>query len=356
MNTNFENFLKYFSQKQGEVFSSPRALFGRGEEELFTVVSVDDENKEITLKKEDEQEIIIEFSLIKEAVLLLEDKNIVSIIPEKISDSPLSLEEHLAIWQSGTENITLNKNEIPYVADLIVLSGVAAYGWGKANNGEKFAAIAIKGKPEAKKPDKNIDWNTKKPVTEKSSDIRIGSGKQKSPIVRKNLPGPVLITYSTRHGSTADIAWSVKNSFQDDGIDSEVKRIQDVDDVRKYSLVIIGAPIYNNKILHEAVEFTRLHKDPLSKRMTALFVVGASLKDKDDEKILKTLKIADEAGKYISPEDVGMFAGKLLPENLPIKERINAMFNQDKTGDFRDWRDIGEWADKIKKIFLQKLN
>ncbi|MBN2734149.1 MAG: hypothetical protein JXQ82_04750 [Methanomicrobiaceae archaeon] len=356
MNTNYEKFSGYFSQKQGEVFSSPRALFGRGEEELFTLVNLDDEKEEIKLKKEDNQEVVIGYQMIKEGILLLEDKKIVSITPENIPNAPPSLEENLAIRQSQMEDTILDKKDVPYIADLIVLSGIAAYGWGKTSTGDKFAAIAIKEKPEKMMNEEKNRQNKIPSDNAKPVNVPFSTGKIKGAKTENSPPRPVLITYSTRHGSTADIAWSVKNSFQDDGIYSEVKRIQDVDDVRKYSLVIIGTPIYENKVLPEIIEFARLHRDSLSKRMTAIFVVGISLKDRNDETILKTLRIADEIGKYIKPVDFGMFAGKILQENLSLKDRINALFKKEKSGDFRDWREIGEWADKIKRIYLQKID
>ncbi|MDD4127853.1 MAG: flavodoxin domain-containing protein [Methanomicrobium sp.] len=354
MSTNFKNLLNFISQNENEIFSSPRALFGKGEEELFTILNANNEKEEISLKLEDNQTIIIKYKLINEAVLLLEDKGIVPLSSENSSDNSLSMEEHLKFWQFGTDNTILNNKIVPYITDILVLSGFAAYGWAKSGTGGKFAAIALTEKKQKQfSDDKKIpDKLNTKPAHE---DKKERTEKKIVPETQNINIGSVLIAYSTKNGSTADIAWSIKNSFQDEGIPTDVKRIQDVDDVRKYKFVIIGTPIYDNKLLPEAVEFVKLHKSWLSKRMTALFIVGISLKGKNDETILNMSKISDEIEKIIRLEDVGMFAGKLSPENLPLRKRINTIFNKDSTGDFRDWRDIGEWADKMKKIYLQKM-
>jgi len=418
MNTNFKNLLDFVSENEGQIFSSPRALFGKGEEELFTIENAGSETEEISLNLENNQKIVIKYRLIEEAVLLLEDKEILPIYPVKSSDNILSAEEHLKIWQSGTDNTILNVKIVPYILDLIVLFGFGAYGWAKSGTGDKFAAIAIAEKKHKKQTadDENIktaepkesdDSNDSNKQNEpKESDDSNDSNEQNEPKETKaskepiepedavknndpdehgghendddakgtpdnekkqNIPvryvsqsinkdlGHVLIAYSTKHGSTADIAWSIKNSFLDEGIITDVKRIQDIDDVRKYNLVIIGTPVYDNKLLPETVEFVRLHRNWLLKRMTALFIVGISLKEKNDENILNMSRISDEIGKLIDLLDVGMFAGKISPENLPFRKRLNKIFNKEATGDFRNWQDIGEWADKMKKLYLSKI-
>ncbi|MBP2132924.1 menaquinone-dependent protoporphyrinogen oxidase [Methanomicrobium sp. W14] len=353
MSTNFKNVLDFIIQNENEIFSSPRALFGTGEEELFTILKINGETNEINLKTEDNRNIAIKCELLKEAVRLLEDKHMVPISVAKYHT--LSMEEHLSLWQSGTDNTTLNKKTVPYITDIIVLSGFAAYGWAKSGNDEKFAAVAVKEKQQKKNAPK--DTNIVKKENKEALGKNVNTVKSEKNVQKKTdlNDKKVLITYSTKYGSTADIAWSIKNSFQDDGITADVKHIQDVDDVREYSFVIIGSPIYDGKMLPEVIEFVELHKNWLSKRMTALFISGMSLNDKTDEAVLEAKKIADDIEKRIELIDTGMFPGKLSPENLPVKKRINAIFNKRKTGDFRDWRDIGEWADKIKKIYLNKI-
>ncbi|MDD3406962.1 MAG: flavodoxin domain-containing protein [Methanomicrobium sp.] len=355
MNTNFQIIIEFLTQKQNEIFSSPRALFGKGEEELFIIISTDAKTGVITLKPENNQAVEIDLRLLEEAILLLEDKNIVSVSRENSPENSLSMEEHLSLWQSGTDNKKLDIKIVPYITDLIVLSGIAAYGWAKSGTEEKFAAVALKEKHKTKIQKEEVP-KEKEPALKENKDILETKITDKIPAQKpvKKQRGPVLITYTTKYGSTAEIAWSIRNSFQDDGIATEVKRIQDVDDVRKYKLVIIGSPIYDNRLLPEAVEFVKLHKNWLSKRMTALFVVGISLKDKNDETVLNMAKVYDEVERNISLSDVGMFSGRLDAENLPLMRRLNTMLNKEKTGDFRDWREIGEWADRLKKLFILK--
>ena len=345
-----EKIIEFLEKNKGEVISSPRSLFGDNDAGEFEITDINREKEYITIKPEGSIELPFEFSLIKKAADLVLSEGVVSLESEEDSSGPAVLEKILKEWQLEENQQMLNTKFVPYIADLIVLSGVAAYGWVKTPEGKKIRAIAVKEaqkNPKKTTPkDRSGDWDRLTKNGSQRPKVKSGGAYTKE-------KADVLVTYATRHGSTADIAWSIGNSFSDAGFKAEVKKIQNVDDVRPYKLVVIGTPIYDNNVLPEIVSFADLHRDWLDKRKVALFVVGRTLRNKDDEKILQTEKIIQKITNIVDIVDIGMFAGKVAPENLPVKERLGGIFGEKQAGDFRDWREIGEWSkDLRKKIFF----
>ncbi len=390
MDQDFEKVQTFILESQGTEFSSPRSVFKKGEEEKFTYYTSDDNPDELLVISSDGTETALSMGLINEAVLYLLDIKVAVIAPEYSANSHLSLEEHLEIWHNGTSQTPFDSRVVPYISDIIVLSGIAAYGLATSSDGETFEAIALK----TVTPKKHVSANSKEnektagaSAAGKSDELtksKENSAEEKSvhktrPTSRRNpdnvdsasgasngsgrtsgrkiadgtncMPkGIVLITYSVKNGDISEIAWSIKNAFVDSGIETEVKSIQDVEDVRKYSFVVVGAAIKENKLSPEIIEFAKLHRDWLSKRPIALFIVGESMKNLDDEKVLAAKKVAESFTRILDVVDIGMFAGKVEAESLSMREKL---FEKDRIGDFRDWRIIGEWADNVKNICLK---
>ena len=380
MDPDFEKVQTFIRESQGTEFSSPRSVFKKGEEEKFSYYTSDDNPDELLIISSDGTETALSVSLVNEAVLYLLDIKIAVIAPESTPGTILSLEEHLEIWHNGTSETPFDSKVVPYIADLIVLSGIAAYGWATAGDGERLAAIALKTvtpkkhtAPRAKETAEGAksvrdvaDSTQSRQVTRRASDkaAAASSASASSAGVRSAgrrtadgtncMPkGIALITYSVKDEVTSEIAWSVKNSFVDGGIETEVKSIQDVEDVRKYSFVVVGAGLKENRLAPEVIEFAKLHRHWLSKRPVALFLVGESLKDIDDEKVIATKKIAESFTRILDVVDIGMFAGRVDAEDLTMRERL---FEKERIGDFRDWRIIGEWADDMKNACLKYRN
>lgn len=341
-----EKILKYLEENKGGLINSPRSLFGDEDAGSFEIVDIDREKEYITIKPEGSIGLPFEFSLIEKAADIVLSEGVTSIESEEDPEGPAVLEKILKDWQFSENNQMLSTKYVPYIADLIVLSGIASYGWVKTPEGNKIRAIAIKEEqknPGQKAPEK----------TEKEWDRLAKNGAERPKVKNGGAytkeKAEVLVVYATRHGSTADIAWSIGNSFSDAGFKAEVKKIQNVEDVRPYRLVIIGSPIYDSQLLPEVITFADLHRDWLDKRKVALFVVGKTLRNLNDEKIIQTEKILIKLRSLIDIVDTGMFAGKIAPENLPLKERVGKLFGESAAGDFRDWREIGEWSKELRR-------
>lgn len=347
---NIEKILKYLEENKGGLIKSPRSLFGDDVTESFEIIDINRENEYLIIKPEGSIELPFEFSLVERAIELVLSEGVISIESGENPNGPVVLEKILKDWQFTENHQKLSTKYVPYIADLIVLSGIASYGWVNVPDGDKIRAIAVKREQKntmqkrSDKPEK--DWDRLERNGARRPKVKNGGAYTKD-------KAEVLVVYATRHGSTADIAWSIGNSFSDAGFKAEVKKIQTVDDVRPYKLVIIGTPIYDNSLLPEVITFADLHRDWLNKRDVALFVVGKTLRNLNDEKIIQTDKVLQKLKNIIDIVDTGMFAGKISPENLPLKERLGGRLSgEDLAGDFRDWREIGEWTKELrKKIF-----
>ncbi|EHQ35692.1 flavodoxin/nitric oxide synthase [Methanoplanus limicola] len=355
--------LDFIESNTGKPLSSPRSLFGTGDEKLFGITELCRETGSIILKTEDGEEFVLSITNAKQVIELLLTNPVVALDTIENEEIPAYIEEIATDKEEDETKSGKNKKTLLYISDLVVLSGIASYGWAKTPKGDKFRAIAIRRRQISSNNDHKLKENKlkeSKSVTE-SKAKRLLTENKKEPakkntsikdknIDKKENKPAILITYVTKHGSTADIAWTIRNSFFDAGYKADVKKIQDAEDIRQYSLIIIGTPIYEGKLMPETEEFVKLHRNYLNKKNTALFITGYSLRNKSPAGIQKAEKLAEKLARHVDLVTTGYFGGKLDAKNIPVKEKISSLFREGKIpGDYRDWRLIGEWADSLKE-------
>jgi menaquinone-dependent protoporphyrinogen oxidase len=353
--------LDFIETNTGKPLSSPRSLFGTGDEKLFGITKCCREVGSATLKTENGEEFDLSIDTAEQMIELLLTNPVIALDPIDNEEIPAYIEEIATEEKQESGNA---KETLLYISDLIVLSGIASYGWAKTPNGDKFRAIAIRRRQVGSNNNNHMTGESKdkqsKSITELKSKKFLTENKKET--VKKNTDShdkneeitedkpAILITYVTKHGSTADIAWTIRNSFFDAGYKADVKKIQDAEDIRQYSLIVIGTPVYEGKLMPETEEFVKLHKNYLNKKNTALFITGYSLRNNNYAGIQKAEKLAEKLGRHVDLVTIGYFGGKLDAKDIPVKEKISSLFREGKIpGDYRDWRLIGEWADSLKK-------
>lgn len=84
----------------------------------------------------------------------------------------------------------------------------------------------------------------------------------------------ILVAYTTRKGSTAEIALAVAKELEKSGAAVTVSDMTSVASVADYTAVIIGAPIYTGKVSRDVSVFARRHRDGLVRVPVAGFVTG----------------------------------------------------------------------------------
>ena len=167
----------------------------------------------------------------------------------------------------------------------------------------------------------------------------------------------VLIVYASRCGSTQGIAERIGRKLGQEGIQTDVKKVEDAGDPAAYDAVVIGSAAYYFHWMKPATEFVRRNCSVLAERPVWLFSsgpLGTKLTD-DQGRDVRTTTVPKEIAEFdaIHPLDHRVFFGALDPRKLGFLHRI--MFhlpaNHDgalfPAGDFRDWSEIDAWAGTI---------
>ncbi|MBE0689894.1 MAG: flavodoxin domain-containing protein, partial [Anaerolineae bacterium] len=69
------------------------------------------------------------------------------------------------------------------------------------------------------------------------------------------MQNKALIAYASKYGATAEIAERIGQTLRESGLAAEVKPADQVDDVSKYSAVVLGSAVYAGQWRKEAATF-----------------------------------------------------------------------------------------------------
>ena len=178
-----------------------------------------------------------------------------------------------------------------------------------------------------------------------SSVLSSSRGSQTAGVVSVILGGmKILLTSSSKHGSTDEVAEVIAERLRAAQIDVETKRPEDVDSVEEYDAFILGSAVYMTTWMPEAVDFTTRFHDVLRARPVWAFSVGLSGLPKG--KVSDPTRIGPVL-LAIDPEDHMTFAGRFDPSKLSLRERSIAKLGGASEGDYRNWDEVREWADAI---------
>ena len=159
----------------------------------------------------------------------------------------------------------------------------------------------------------------------------------------------VLVTAASRHGSTEEIAERIGVDLSRWGLQVDVRKLVDVDDVRAYDAVVLGSAIFYGKWMKEAIRFVAVHADELAERPTWLFGSGSITGNPpldDDPNAIKP-SLVEELVVQTQAREHKVFAGKLDSATLSLTELLPVKMARGREGDWRDWQAIDEWAAEI---------
>lgn len=192
----------------------------------------------------------------------------------------------------------------------------------------------------------------------------------------------ILVAYTTKSGSTAEVAEAVGEVLRQDGAAVEVRPIAEVNGLDAYSAVVVGGPMILG--WHpDAVTFLQKHQETLSRVPVACFMTALSLTRMpethhngfpvfQDPALAKPPKRADrlnfkerysavasylkpvaEKAPQVKPVGVAFFAGKLDFGTLRLFDRLFVQFIVGaKPGDARNWDAIRAWAAGVRPALL----
>lgn len=152
----------------------------------------------------------------------------------------------------------------------------------------------------------------------------------------------ILVTYASKHGSTAAIAERIAARLRAAAHEVDLGPIAEVADVGTYDAYVIGSAVYYGSWMKEATAFVESNAAWLGRRPVWLFSSGpVGPAAPKDPKELASLR------EIVAPLDHRVFYGALDRDDLSIGERIVVTAVKAPDGDYRDWRAIEAWADEV---------
>ena len=159
----------------------------------------------------------------------------------------------------------------------------------------------------------------------------------------------ILVTYATRHTSTAEIAEAIGHVLTDTEIAEsvEVMPVENVDEVEDYDAVLLGSAIYDGQWLEPALQFAQDNVDELAQRPVWLFSSGPVGEPPVPDTDFREVTEVSELAERIQARGHKLFAGQLRLADLPLAERSALRQLHAVEGDYRDWGMIRAWAVEV---------
>lgn len=151
----------------------------------------------------------------------------------------------------------------------------------------------------------------------------------------------VLVTGASHRGSTMEIAEAIADTLRGEGLDTDLRLLQEVVDLAPYRAVVLGSAVYAFRWRTKAVRFLKHHRKALAKRSVWLFQSGP-LDRSAEERVIPLPKKVAPLAERIGVRGYATFGGKLGPDTSGFI--ASKMVQNGKGGDFRNFDQIRAWA------------
>lgn len=159
----------------------------------------------------------------------------------------------------------------------------------------------------------------------------------------------VLVASSSRHGATEELARMLATTLAGQGLDVDVRRMEDVDTVFPYDALVLGSAVYMGRWTPEAREFVDLHEGGILTRPTWLFSSGPI-----GDYVGGDPFDADPLMRQTRAREHHLFGGRLLTSSLGLRERAFARMLHVPAGDYREWAAAAAWATAIARTLIDE--
>lgn len=157
----------------------------------------------------------------------------------------------------------------------------------------------------------------------------------------------VLVAYSTKAGSTAEVATKIGEIISQRGFGMDVIPLSAVKDLSTYNTVILGSAIRVGNVLPEMTKFIEKNQEILKQKAFSTFFVCMTLIENTPESLQTVSAYLEPIRTLIKPASEGMFAGVLSLKKLGMVDRMLAKMVKIPEGDYRQWALIEEWAKNV---------
>jgi menaquinone-dependent protoporphyrinogen oxidase len=154
----------------------------------------------------------------------------------------------------------------------------------------------------------------------------------------------VLVAYSSKRGSTAEIAETVAATLRREGLGVCLERAEDVASLERYDAVVLGSAVYMKRWRGDARHFLKKHRKALKQTPFWVFSSGpVGDPAKDNPEWTEPPKIATKV-EELGGRDHVIFGGRLPsePENFIEKAMVEGTPREFR--DRRNWAEIRKWA------------
>jgi menaquinone-dependent protoporphyrinogen oxidase len=156
----------------------------------------------------------------------------------------------------------------------------------------------------------------------------------------------VLVTYSSVHGSTAEIARAIALTLGRAGIDAEVMPVAQVQDVRGFDSVVVGSAVFGGQWTNEAAGF--LERFALDLFHTDVWLFQSGPLGHSAQAIVRALPLnVSLFAEYLRVKGMATFGGRLNSLSGGAVARFLTRAGYD--GDYRDFNEIRLWAEEIAR-------
>ena len=175
------------------------------------------------------------------------------------------------------------------------------------------------------------------------------------------MPEKILVTYTSRTGTTTGVAEAIGNTLTENGARVDVIPMEEVRDLTPYKAVIAGSAINAGQWLPEAMAFVHAHQGELKTKPFAIFTVCMTMAMSHPERYRKGVEEwVLPVRALVKPVSEGYFAGRLDISQIRsfsdrLKFRLSVWTGFWKEGDHRDWKAIKTWAGEVGSLLRQDI-
>jgi menaquinone-dependent protoporphyrinogen oxidase len=175
--------------------------------------------------------------------------------------------------------------------------------------------------------------------------------------MKKTMSDSILVAYATRYDSTQEVAETVTATLRDHGLKVDLQPMRKVRALANYRVVVMGVPIYIGSLHKDAQRFLLQHREALSERLVAVFVLGPTHNDEKERQGARA-QLDKELMKFpwLTPVALEMFGGKYNPEKLRFLDKLIAILpasplHNEPASDARNWTAIRTWVNDLAVKF-----
>lgn len=157
----------------------------------------------------------------------------------------------------------------------------------------------------------------------------------------------VLVAYSSKRGSTAEIAETLAATLRRKGLGVCLEQAEAVRSLEPYDAVVLGSAVYMKRWRGDAKHFLKKHRRALRQMPFWVFSsgpVGDPVKDNPDW--IEPPKLAEKVEELGGRGHV-VFGGRVPAEPRGMMEKAMAEGVPEEFRDRRDWDQIRGWATQI---------